>query len=314
MKILILGALGFIGKNLVSKLLENSTDELILLDCKEWNEKEFPLDTKRCRMICESFDDKTDFDAVTKNVDIVYHLISTTLPNTSMEKVPSGITENVVTTACLLGACVKNHVKKVVFLSSGGTVYGLNKEFPLKEDAETNPISAYGLQKIAVEKLLYLYHYTYGLDYRVVRLANPYGRYQCPNGIQGVITTFLYHAMSDREICVYGDGEVIRDYVYIDDAINAIVNIARYEGRYKIFNVGSGVGRSINEIIQIIQKICDKKLNVIYQDKRKADVPVNILDTSRYEQCIGKISNVSIEEGIQRTLEYLKNVKDSYEM
>ena len=124
-----------------------------------------------------------------------------------------------------LYVCIRCGVKKVVFVSSGGTVYGKEVDCPLKEKTATNPISSYGVQKITIEKLLYLYRYMYGLDYRIIRLANPYGPYQRPNGVLGAVTTFTYKALKGDEITVYGDGSVVRDFIYIDDAIRAIMKI-----------------------------------------------------------------------------------------
>lgn len=233
-------------------------------------------------------------------------MISTSLPNNSNTDISGGLVDNVVTTSLLLDACVSNAVKKVIFLSSGGTVYGISNNMPLNEESFTNPISGYGLQKISIEKLLYLYWYIHGLDYRIIRLSNPYGRYQKPNGVQGVITTFVYKIMNNQVLNVYGDGSVVRDYIYIDDAVKAIQNIVHYKGGVRLYNVGSGNGYSLNELIEMIETILGKKADIHYDKNRKADVPVNILDIKRYEQCFGKIINIPLEEGIKRTYQYFK--------
>lgn len=300
MRILVLGAAGFIGKNLISSILKTSEDEMLLYDLKD---DVYPniIDggySERYKAIKGDFSKEEDFLSITEDIDIVYHLISTTLPNTPMDLVSKGIVDNVVVTSKLLDACVKNKVKKIVFVSSGGTVYGIGNDIPYKEDSMTNPISAYGLQKLSIEKMLYLYNYTYGLDYSIVRLANPYGPHQNPNGVQGVVTTFTYNAMMDKELCVYGDGNVIRDYIYIDDAIEAIKKIALYEGKYKIFNVGSGIGTSINDVICIIQRVFKEDVKVRYIDGRKADVPISVLDISRYEDIFGRLVYTDLYEGI----------------
>ena len=154
---------------------------------------------------------------------------------------------------------------------------------------------------------MYLYWYIYGLDYRIIRLSNPYGKYQKPNGVQGVVTTFIYEVMHNHNLRVYGDGSVIRDYIYIDDAIAAIQKIVDYQGKYRIFNVGSGKGYSINEIINIIETVVKKKVDIIYDGNRKSDVPTNILDITRYRSCFGEIVNVNLNEGIRRTYQYFKD-------
>lgn len=307
MSCLILGAAGFIGTNLVKELLKEAAAELILFDK---NEADFSDITSESypgsyKVVTGSFGMDYDFETLTNGIETVYHLISTTIPSNSNNHIAKGIIDNVVVTDKLLGACVRNKVKKIIFLSSGGTVYGIEKSIPFCEDTGTNPISAYGLQKITIEKLLYLYHYMYGLDYRIIRLANPYGRYQKPNGVQGVVTTFAYKALVGEPLTVYGDGEIVRDFIYIEDAVNAIIHVAAYEGDYKIFNVGSGKGYSVNQVIKIIERIREEKVTVHYLEGRTVDVPVNILDLSRYEECIGPMQAVSLEKGIELTMDYL---------
>ena len=205
----------------------------------------------------------------------------------------------------LLDACVKEKVKKVIFISSGGTVYGKEVSCPLQEETATNPITAYGVQKITIEKLLYLYKYMYGLDYRVIRLANPYGPYQRPNGVLGVVTTFTYKALKHEKIVVYGDGSVIRDFIYIDDAIRAILNIVNGENKYRTFNLGCGYGTSIKELLECIYTVLMVEMDIEHTSARKVDVPINYLDISRYENAYGKLNPISLKNGIKFTADYM---------
>ncbi|PKM60517.1 MAG: epimerase [Firmicutes bacterium HGW-Firmicutes-4] len=307
MNILILGAAGFIGTNLTIKLAAEKNNKITLVD-KSW---EYFRDIESFSFenvtIKESgFEMNTDFETLLINQDVVYHLVSTTVPTTSNQHIPQELVANVVVTSMLLEACVKCGVKKVVFISSGGTVYGKSEKSPLKENAAMNPISSYGIQKITIENLLYLYQYIYGLDYRVIRLANPYGPYQRPNGILGVITTFAYKALKEEELIVYGDGSVIRDFIYIDDAIRAILMITNGENEKRTFNLGCGYGISIKETLNIIRDVLDVKLNVTYASGRKVDVPVNYLDISRYEKAYGDLNPIALGEGIKKTAEFMK--------
>lgn len=309
MNYLVLGAGGFIGKNLVCTLLKNKENKLILFD-KNTTELVALLSdnmSKNHKIISGDFCRQTEFDVLTWNIDIVYHLISTTIPDTSNNHISQGLIDNVAVTASLLDACVKSKVKKIVFLSSGGTVYGLEKHLPFKEDTMTNPISAYGLQKVTIEKLLYLYNYMYGLNYQIIRLSNPYGRFQVPNGVQGVVTTFVYNVLKKEPLTVYGDGNVVRDFIFIDDVVEAILKISGYNGEYRVFNVGSGTGHSINELIFLIEHVLNEKVCVNYTQCRKADVPINVLDVSRYEKCFGTVEKVTLEWGIKYTYEYLRS-------
>lgn len=307
MNILLMGGAGFIGTNLALKLAQNQEDLITIVDrdIRFFDEiKKYNLDN--IKYIESEFSEKTDFKHLVDGQDVVYHLVSTTVPTTSNVHVPQELTANVVVTSYMLEACVECNVKKVVFLSSGGTVYGVNTMCPIKEDTPTDPISSYGIQKVTIEKLLYLYHYMYGLDYRVVRLANPYGPFQRPNGVLGAVTTFTYKALNDEAICVYGDGSVIRDFIYIDDAVCAILNIVQTDSEYKVFNVGSGYGTSINELINTIKEVLNKDIIVEYKESRKMDVPINYLDIGRYVQIFGETNMITLQEGVKRTAEFLR--------
>ncbi len=312
MKILILGAAGFIGTNLTLKYLKRNTNvQLVLYDYKmEYFNTLKKKGSNNIEFREGTFDDDTDFDEVVKGIDLVYHMISTTIPATSNYSVADGLHDNVIVTNRLLDACVRQKVGKIVFISSGGAVYGKENNMPLKEDAITNPISSYGIQKISIEKLLYLYNYIYDLDYRIVRLANPFGPYQRPDGRLGVVTTFIYKAINNEPVTIYGDGSVIRDFIYIDDAIDAILNIAEGKGcdstgkEHKLFNVGSGEGISINEVIKCIEKTLEKKMEIHYKEGRKSDVPVNYLDISLYESVYGKLVKHSLERGVEKTKKF----------
>ena len=232
--------------------------------------------------------------------------MSTTVPTTSNQQIPQELSANIIVTSKLLEACVRQNVKKVIFISSGGTVYGKEVCCPLKEETPTYPISSYGLQKITIEKLLYLYHYMYNLDYRIVRLSNPYGPYQRPNGILGAVTTFTYKALNDEEITVFGDGSVVRDFIYIDDAVDAIIKIATQNVEQKTFNLGCGYGTSIKQLLDIISSTLNIHLKIKYVEGRSVDVPVNYLDIQRYEKYFGTLSPISLEEGIKKTAEFMQ--------
>lgn len=306
MNVMLLGAAGFIGTNLALQLSKRKEDIITLVDvCEDYFApvlKEVP----NIRLAQHAFSEDADFDGLLSGQQIVYHLVSTTVPTNSNQQIAQELSANVVMTARLLDACVRQKVQKVIFISSGGTVYGKEITCPITEDATTNPISSYGIQKLTIEKLLYLYHYMHGLDYRVVRLANPYGPYQRPNGVLGAVTTFTYKALMDEPICVYGDGSVVRDFIYIDDAVRGIENIASSDSAYKTFNLGSGCGISIRQVLQTVEQVLGKPLNIQYLPGRSVDVPMNYLDISRYETVCGALAPVSLAEGIRQTADFLK--------
>lgn len=308
MNIAIVGGAGFLGKNLAQMLYQQQNNKITVVDANVsfWKYMSVP-ECENIQFCSQAFGSDSDYKVLLKEKDIVYHLASTSFPAISNLNIKKEIEENILGTIRLLEDCITCGVKKVVFFSSGGTVYGKNGQCPLAENAATDPITAYGVQKLTIEKLLSLYRRIYGLQFKVVRLANPFGPYQRPNGKLGVITTFIYRALNGEEITVYGDGSVVRDYIYVDDAIRAVIRIANDENSAQdIYNVGSGYGTSVQELLTLIQNTLQIQLRVSYQQARAIDVPINYLDVSRYEDEYGPLIQVGLAEGIQKTALYLQ--------
>lgn len=304
--IMILGAAGFIGTNLAIQITKNGENYTTLVDKSKTyftliNKLKLPNTTE----IESLLDIDMDF-SILAGQEVVYHLVSTNVPTNSNQCISHDIESNVLFSARLFEECVKYGVKKVVFISSGGTVYGKESRCPLPENTPTNPITTYGVQKLIIEKLLYLYNYMYGLDYRIIRLANPYGPYQRPNGILGAVTTFTYKALKRDEITVYGDGSVVRDFIYIDDAVRGILNIVNGVNKHFVFNLGSGQGTSIKDLLEKIRIALNCDMNIVYKEGRSVDVPANYLDVSRYERYYGKLNLTPLVDGIQKTAEFMK--------
>lgn len=307
MRIVLLGATGFIGTNLTIRLAENSACDLTVVGRNRAHFKDIEsFSFNNVRFVQSDLSADTDFDELVKGADTVYHLLCSTVPTTSNIHIPEELKTNVLLSANLFEACVRQGVKKVVFLSSGGTVYGREAKCPIVEETPTNPISSYGVQKITIEKLLYLYNYLYHMDYRIIRLSNPYGPYQRPNGVLGAVTTFTYKALRGEEIMVYGDGSVVRDFIFIDDAIRGIMKIVYGESEHRTFNLGCGHGTSIKTVLQTIEKVLGTDLKIHYLDARPVDVPVNYLDIQRYEKAFGKLNPIDLETGIGMTADFMR--------
>ena len=248
--------------------------------------------------------------AAVEGMETVFHFVSTTIPKTSNDDPIYDVRSNLVDTLQLLESCVEAGVRKVIFASSGGTVYGLPQTVPIIEDHPTNPITSYGIVKLAVEKYLGLFDHLHGLDYTVLRISNPYGPFQNPGGQQGAVPVFLHRLYTGQPITIWGDGSVVRDYLYISDLVEALKLAAEAETRQKVFNVGSGRGTSLNELVAIIAEVAGERPEVEYVPGRALDVPANVLDVARVRDELGWSPRTELAEGIDRTWEWVRTLTE----
>lgn len=298
MKCVVVGGGGFIGSHLCEALLVEGHVVTV------FDRGEAPnLDSLRQKgaiLSVGDFFNPEDIQRALVDQDVVFHLLSTTVPQTSNDDPAYDVEANVVGTLRLLDLARKARVKKIIFASSGGTVYGIPQEIPIKENHPTDPTSSYGIAKLAIEKYLYLYWLLYGLDYCVLRIANAYGERQLSTPTQGVIPVFLERALRNNEIIVWGDGSVMRDYVFVTDISKALLKALTYSGETKVFNIGSGQGHSLNDIIHVIESVTGKPLQMKYADGRSFDVPISVLDISRAKNYLNWSPTISLLEGIAR--------------
>jgi len=303
-RILILGASGFIGQHLCKTLLEAG----VLVRCLDRNLP--PANgiledlVEDAEWILGDFSDSKKLASTLEGVDYVVHLVSTTIPDTSNNELTYDLSSNVFPTLGLLEAMRFSRVRKLIFISSGGTIYGIPKIIPIPESHETNPVCGYGIHKLAIEKYLYLYNYRYGLDYCVLRLANPYGAAQISDRPQGVIGNFVYKAIRNERLEIWGDGSVVRDYIHIDDVMDAFKKALSYQGDQKIFNIGSGKANSLQDIVANLENASGHSLDVVYLPERLVDVPLNVLDISRARTELRWNPETVLAEGIRDLFEY----------
>jgi UDP-glucose 4-epimerase len=253
------------------------------------------------------FTNPADIQHAVAGCDVIFHLICTTLPKSSNDNPIYDIESNVISTVRLLDAAKENKVKKVVFISSGGTVYGIPRNIPIPETHPADPVCSYGIAKLAIEKYLGLYHYLYGIDYCILRVANPFGEGQRVVSSQGAVAVFLYRALKNELIEVWGDGSVVRDYVYIGDVVDAFLKAMDHTGSPRTFNIGSGRGYSLNELLEIIESLIGHPVPRIYKEARTLDVPVNVLDISSAGKFLNWQPRTSFRDGLMRTLGSMRN-------
>jgi UDP-glucose 4-epimerase len=298
MNCLVLGGTGFIGTHLCESLAKENYNIRILA------RKATKYNNNKIEFVQQDFLLIDDFCHLLDGIDIVFHLISTTIPSTSESNCIFDISSNVISTLKLLNACVKMKIKKIIFLSSGGTVYGIPMQIPIPEEHPTNPICSYGIHKLTIEKYLYYFYKQYGLNYTILRLSNPYGPLQDPNRNQGVIPIFINKIIKNQPIEIWGDGSITRDYIYIDDAVQGIILAMHYNGKYKIFNIGSGKGMTLLEVVEGISRILHCNYNINYLEARKIDVPINVLDVSRAEKNLLWKCKINFEDGVKRIKDF----------
>jgi UDP-glucose 4-epimerase len=246
---------------------------------------------------------------IVKGMDFVIHCICTTLPQSSNENPIYDIYSNLISTLYLLEASRNSDVKRTIFFSSGGTIYGPPKLKPIPEDHQTDPCCSYGIQKLAIEKYFGLYNYLYGLDYAILRVSNAYGERQRPHHSQGAVTVFLHKVLKREEIEIWGDGSVVRDYVYVSDVADAVVALLKYSGKHKLFNISSGIGLSLRDLIQKIENVTGFHARVRFTSGRSFDVPANVLDNSLAKKELLWNPQIGFEEGLRRTMAYLLRLK-----
>lgn len=307
MNCIILGGAGFIGSHLTEALLQEGHDVKVF-DRKTASYFKH-LQANNVNIIQGDFLNLNNYEEILENIDVVVHLISTTVPITSCKNPTFDVKSNLLGTIKLLEVARKKGVKKIIFASSGGTVYGIPQEIPIAESHPTNPINSYGIIKLTIEKYLYLYHHMYGLDYCILRMSNVYGERQTVSNLQGLIPTIIFNGLQNQETVIYGDGSTVRDYLYVSDAVNAFVKAIDYSGENKIFNIGNGRGYSINEIISYVEKMLNNQLIITHDKFRSIDVPINILDNKLSKEVLGWKPVIDISEGIFRTINYIKNNK-----
>jgi UDP-glucose 4-epimerase len=285
---LVLGGAGFIGSHLAEALAQ-AGHRVRVFDRPHVDRLPLFARAKGFEVFTGDFLNPQALAPALQGAEVVFHLVSTTLPKNSNDNPVYDVESNVLGSLRLIELCRKHGVRKLVFVSSGGTVYGVPRSTPVAEDHPTDPISSYGIHKLMVEKYLALAHRLHGLDYRIVRPANLYGPRQRLDIAQGAVAVFLDRALRDQPIQIWGDGSVVRDYVYVADAVDAMLK-----------------GASLNQLVAEIEQLLGRPVKVEHSEARVLDVPVNVLDASLAERLLGWRASTPLREGLRRTCEWLR--------
>lgn len=294
MRILVLGGCGFIGSHVVDQLIASGHKAVVF----DRNPERFRLPLPNVLFCQADFGNRGELEEIlAKGIDVVIHLVSSTVPQSSNDDPIFDVQTNLVESIALFEMCIKHHVRKVIFISSGGTVYGVPQVSPVPETHPTLPLCSYGITKLAIENYLHLFHLLHDLKYVVLRVSNPYGTRQDPHRKQGAVAVFMYNILNGKDISIWGDGSIIRDFVHISDVARAC--LAAAESQYVgICNVGSGTGLSIKQLVITLQEVTGKIAHVNWLESRNFDVQEIVLDCSRIEKELFWRPQISLQSGL----------------
>ena len=304
---IIFGGNGFIGSHLAERLVTQGYEVKIfgLFSNGTSNLASIIDDVE---LIRGDFMNKEDLSTAMKNVDYVFHYISTTTPITAVKNPIFDVESNIIGSIRLFQTASENNIEKIIFPSSGGTIYGEIKKDHIKETNPLNPVNPYAISKLTIEKYLHYYKHSFGVDYVILRYSNPYGERQNPLGNQGVIPIFLNKIKNKERPVIYGNGSAIRDYIYISDAIDATMAVLNSCTEETIFNVGSGQETSLNQLVDIMSEVTGHSINPLYVENSGIYLPRIVLDISRILKETGWCPRTGIKEGIHKTWKWINEL------
>lgn len=310
-RVLVLGAGGFLGSHLVEALLAAGCSVVAY-------SRQLPgllppalLEHPDLEAVQADFGAQERLAEALAGCEACVHLISTTLPQSSNAAPIADVQGNLVSSLQLLDAMQQAGVKRLVFASSGGTVYGIPERVPLPESHATQPICAYGITKVAIEQHLLLRERLEALQPRILRFSNPYGERQRLDAAQGVVAVFMGRVLKGEAITLWGDGSVVRDYLHVSDAVSAILAALAHQGPGRVFNIGSGEGVSLLQLLEAIGTVLARRPEVIVQPSRACDVPINVLDIALARRELHWNPQLGLTAGLHRFAAYLQTLSRS---
>jgi UDP-glucose 4-epimerase len=303
MRILVLGGSGFLGSHIVDKFLREKHDVTVY----DLYPERFRRSPAGVKFVTGDFGNVGALDElIATGFDAVIHCVGTTTPKTSNESPEFDIQSNVIRTLYLLDICSCRNTGKLVFLSSGGTVYGDIGSLDLvDENHAVRPMSCYGVSKLSVEHYLDVFKRLRGLNYVALRLSNPYGERQNPLRALGALTVFLHRTLRRQGVEVWGDGSVTRDFIYVGDVANAVY-LATVNPISGIYNVGTGTGLSLHDILGHISRVVGIEPSVAWLAARSFDVPRIVLDSAKLRNATEWTHVTTLDDGIKITAAWLQ--------
>ena len=298
---LVLGGCGFIGSHVVDRLADLASPVTVL--ARDLAGRDFKND--RARYVEGDFADSALIADLLAETDVIVHAASATNPTTGNADPYGDAAGNLLPTIALLEAAKQAGGKRLVFFSSGGAVYGNTDVEEISEETAARPIGSYGIVKLAIENYIRLYTAAKGVDGVVLRTANAYGPRQLHFGVQGLISTLLRNHLAGQTTEIWGDGSVVRDYVYISDIVDFFI-AGEKAGLNGTYNVGAGAGSSVKDVVAAVERAVGTALALDYKPVRGFDVKRNVLDIAKARRDAKWNPSVSLAEGIQRQFDWMR--------
>lgn len=301
-KVIVTGGAGFIGANLTKKLIGLGY-KVVVIDDLSSGRNLIP----GAEMIVSRIGDIKASELVDKEIETVFHLAAQIDVKKSVADPVLDAEQNIIEFLRFHGLCREIRVKKFIFASSGGAIYSNPRSLPTPENDLETPLTPYGVAKLTIEKYLQSFYSLFGLPYVALRLANVYGPLQSPCGEAGVVSIFCKKLLCRETVTIYGDGEQTRDFVYVDDVVNAFLAAMRSEAS-GIFNVGTRKETAINEVYRILQEINDKPSRMKYVKALPGDQRRSCIENRLAGQTLGWKPVVPVSEGLRRTYSWFSNL------
>ncbi|MCC3145672.1 SDR family oxidoreductase [Halanaerobium sp. Z-7514] len=303
MKILVTGGAGFIGSNIVDRLIELE-HKVVVIDNFLTGHKEF-INPKAKFYNIDLRDEKVNQIIKEENITHIIHQAAQIDVQLSLKDPAFDADNNIKGTINLLEVAAENDVKKIVYASSAA-VYGEPEYLPIDESHPIKPMSAYGISKYTPEHYLRIYQHLHELDYTILRYANVYGPRQDPKGEGGVVAIFVDRILDNKKPIIFGDGKQTRDFIYVEDIVEANL-LALTKANNKVLNISTAERNSVNQLLNHLNSYLDNQLEAEYREAREGDILHSALDNSKAKKALGWEPKYDFSSGLKKTLAYYKN-------
>lgn len=298
---IIFGGGGFIGSHLTEKLVEKNFSVIVFARGSKKDYENLDRVIGKIDFIKGDFNNIKLISKVINPNDIVFDLIASSVPFSSMQMPGEEINNHISSHFRLIQLACQKKAKKIIFFSSGGGVYGQKSKIPISEEKFLQPVSPHAISKTTIEYFLNYFSKVYDIPYIIYRLSNPYGSRQIPKKGFGVIPTLFSHILRNESPTLFDNGKLIRDFIYIDDVINAILASFNKKTKHHVYNIGSGKGITIQALWEEIKKITKTNLNPIFMKKRPIDTDVVVLSIKRFRKEFDWKPKTELSVGLKKT-------------